>query len=84
VHINSTVPSHASYLIFQALGKEQAETLIFTTLTQKITAKSTFASNAQATVDACSLMYDSDSCTKVVSAFRQVGLNPKIKALRRN
>jgi Zn-dependent metalloprotease len=74
VHINSTEASHASYLITQAIGKDKAQALIFTTLTQKISAKTTFKSNAQATVTACSLMYDAGTCQQVVQAFAQTGI----------
>jgi bacillolysin len=79
VHINSTEASHASYLITQAIGKDKAQSLIFTTLTQKISAKTTFRTNAQATVTACGLMYDSATCQQVVQAFAQTGLTTTLK-----
>jgi bacillolysin len=85
VHINSTILSHASYLVYQAIGKEKAEELYFTTLTQKLTATDTIRSAAQSVVDACALLFDQATCAEVVTAYQQVGLptNPS-PAVTRN
>jgi Zn-dependent metalloprotease len=74
IHINSTIASHASYLVYQAIGKAMAEKLYFTTLTQKLTATSTMRTMAQAVVDTCSLTYDTGTCSKVIDAYGQVGI----------
>jgi Zn-dependent metalloprotease len=74
VHINSTILSHASYLVYQAIGKERAEELYFTTLTQKLTATDTIRSAAQAVVDTCALLFDQATCAEVTTAYQQVGI----------
>jgi aureolysin len=74
VHINSTIMSHASYLVYQAIGKDKAQELYFTTLTQKLTATSTMQSTAQSVVDACALLYDQATCAEVIKAYTQVGI----------
>jgi Zn-dependent metalloprotease len=74
VHINSTIYSHAAYLVYQALGKSMTEKLYYTTLTQKLSATSTFKTAAQATIDTCEMIYNPDACSEVISAFAQVGI----------
>ena len=74
VHINATIPGHASYLVFQAVGQEKAEKLYYATLTQALTDKDTIASAAAATKKMCRQMFDALTCNKVDGAFKQVGL----------
>jgi Zn-dependent metalloprotease len=75
VHINSTILSHASYLVYQAIGKEKAQELYFTVLTQKLTATSTIRSAAQSVVDACALLFDETTCSQVITAYTDVGIS---------
>ncbi len=74
VHVNATIPGHASYLVFQAVGQEKAEKLYYATLTQALTDKDTIASAALATKKMCRQMFDGLTCNKVDGAFKQVGL----------
>jgi Zn-dependent metalloprotease len=80
VHINSTILSHASYLVYQAIGKARAEELYFTTLTQKLTATSTMRTTAQSVVDACALLYDQATCSEVAKAYSEVGISTSAAA----
>lgn len=74
VHVNSTIPGHASYLVIQAIGAEKAEKLYYATLTQFLTATSTFKVAAEATKKACAGLFDAATCTKVKESFAAVGL----------
>ncbi|MBC7691340.1 MAG: M4 family peptidase [Methylotenera sp.] len=74
VHINSTIPSYAAYLIFQALGKTKTEKLYYNVLTQRLTSTARFVDAKNATVAACQDMYDAASCSKVQQAFAKVGM----------
>ncbi|MGZ3697912.1 MAG: M4 family metallopeptidase [Bdellovibrionota bacterium] len=77
VHLNSTIHSHALYLMAQALGNEQARKIYYVALTQFLKSTSTFQSAAQATFDACTQVEGSDDkdCEEVKQAFAKVGLN---------
>jgi len=75
VHVNSTIPSHAAYLVYQAIGQERAEKLYYTTLTQNLTAMETFKSAAEALQNTCTQLEMGDSvCDKVKEAMAKVGL----------
>jgi Zn-dependent metalloprotease len=74
VHVNSTIPSHAAYLVAQAIGVEKAEHLYFLTLTHSLTARDGFQSAATATEEMCAHLYDAPTCGKVKAAFAEVGL----------
>lgn len=74
VHVNATIPGHASYLVVQAIGKSKAERLYYLTLTQYLNEQSNFVAAARATMSACSQIYDAATCAKVRGAFAQVGL----------
>ncbi len=74
VHINATIPGHASYLVTQAIGKEKAQKLYYATLTHYLRETSTIQEAADATLQACSQMYDQNICQSVKTAFEQVGL----------
>jgi Zn-dependent metalloprotease len=75
VHFNSTIPSHAAYLVYQAIGKEKTELLYYTTLTQNMTATDNFKSSTQALLQTCSqLHYSEADCESVKNAYIQVGL----------
>jgi Zn-dependent metalloprotease len=75
VHFNATIPGHASYLVYQALGAEKAEMLYYTALTQNISASDDFRSAAQAILETCDqLDYSSSECRSVQDAFQEVGM----------
>jgi Zn-dependent metalloprotease len=74
VHFNSTIPSHASYLVHQAIGRDKAQTLYYLTITQYLTSTATFANAAEATMQACASLYDASTCEQVKGAFREVGM----------
>ena len=74
VHVNSTIPGHASYLVTQAIGREKAQKLYYTVLTQFLSARSTFKQAATSTVTACGRLFTAADCTKVKAAYTQVGL----------
>lgn len=74
VHVNATIPGHASYLVAKAIGKDKAEKLYYLTLTQYLTSTSTFATAKKATVKACAQLYDAATCQAVNQAFASVGL----------
>jgi aureolysin len=74
VHFNSTIPSHASYLIHEAIGRDKAQTLYYLTLIQFLTSQATFSSAAHATMEACATLFDTGTCDQVKGAFEQVGM----------
>jgi Zn-dependent metalloprotease len=75
VHYNSTIPSHASYLVYQALGGEKAELLYYTALTQNLSASDDFKSSTQAILNTCSqLNFDSSDCDTVQQIYTDIGL----------
>jgi Zn-dependent metalloprotease len=74
VHINATILGHASYLVSQAIGAQKAEQLYYNTLTQSLSTRDNLATAAQAYKQTCSQLFDADTCTKVSTAFSQVGL----------
>jgi Zn-dependent metalloprotease len=85
VHGNSTIPSHASYLVAKALEDsnapaqsrfDRAAKLYYTVLTQWLTSTDCFATAANDTVQACKLMYNADDCAKVAHAFAMTEMLP--------
>jgi Zn-dependent metalloprotease len=74
IHYNTTVPSHAAYLIHARLGRERAQRLYYLTLTQFLTETSDFESAAQATLLACEKTLDPADCQQVRAAFSDVGM----------
>ena len=74
VHLNSTIPSHISYLTFQAIGAIPAQKLIYLTLTQYLTSTANFKAARDATLKACAQVLDQGSCQKVQEAWAQAGL----------
>jgi bacillolysin len=74
VHHNSTVSSHALYLIHQSIGKAKAEALQYLTLTSFLTSEADFRKAAHATLDACSALtktgkLTASDCDKAKAAF---------------
>jgi Zn-dependent metalloprotease len=74
VHVNATIPGHASYLVVQAIGKENAEKLYYTALTQYLNSRANFRTMAEAVKQASSMLYDAATTERVRGAFEQVGL----------
>lgn len=74
VHINATIPGHASYLITQAIGQAKAEKLYYTVLTHALGARDDIRSAAETTKRTCAQLFDSATCTQVTQAFAQAGL----------
>ncbi len=75
VHINSGIPSHAAYLIAQALGNDKTGQICFRALTQYLTPDATFLDAARATVRAARELYGPADADAVARAFGQVGLD---------
>ncbi len=69
VHANSTIPSHAAYLIAKAVGEEIASKIYYIVLTQRLTSTATFKEAAEDTIDVCSGLYSEEICQKVRRAF---------------
>lgn len=76
VHTNSGIPSRASVLIVQALGKEKTQRLYYNVLTQRLTATSNFHDARLATEAACQEMFGAKTkdCAAVTQAFDTVGM----------
>jgi Zn-dependent metalloprotease len=74
VHINSTIPSHASYLVVQALGAQKAEQLYYAALTHVLTARDNITTAARSIKGICPKVLDAASCQAVSQAYAQVGL----------
>lgn len=74
VHGNSTIFSHGAYLVFEAIGKEKAEQVMYLAMTQFMTPISGLRSAARAAGKACDKLYDAETCGKVRDAFGKVGL----------
>ena len=76
VHFNSTVASHASYLIYNAIGAEKTQILYYLTLTQYLNSAAEFATAAEATMSACNTKFDSATCGTVHQIFVNSGMLP--------
>jgi Zn-dependent metalloprotease len=74
VHINSTIPSHASYLVVQAIGPQKAEQLYYAALTQSLTSRDNITTAARSIKATCAKVLDAASCQAVTKAYAQVGL----------
>jgi Zn-dependent metalloprotease len=74
VHVNSTIPSHASYLVTKSIGIEKAEKLYYATLMHFLPNRANFRAARKATLSACASLYDEETCMEVRKAFQEVGL----------
>ena len=75
VHYNSTIPSHAAYLVLQAIGAPKAELLYYTTLTQNLSSTDDFTSSSRAILSTCQqLDFSASDCSAVKKIFSSVGL----------
>jgi len=73
VHVNSMIPGRAMVLISEAIGLDQAEKLMYLTLTQYLTASSGFAAFKEQTLAACKSTLSETECAAVTAAFNTVG-----------
>jgi Zn-dependent metalloprotease len=77
VHYNSTIPSHAAYLVLKAIGVRKAELLYYTTLTQNLTSTDDFNSSSRAILGTCqNLNFPESDCSTIKGIFDRVGLLP--------
>jgi len=74
VHINSTIPSHAAYLVAQAIGKQKAQKIYYTVLTQYLTPLSGLRNAFDAGIDACKQLFDGQTCSTVEDIYLSVGM----------
>jgi len=75
IHHNSTIPSHASYLVTKVLGAEKAELLYYTALTQNLTSTDNFKTAALAIISTCQqLGYTHNECSSVRAVYLKVGI----------
>ena len=76
VHVNSTIASHAGYLMIQAVGAEKAEKVLYLTMSQFLRPTSTFRSMARAVRTACGQLYgaSSSTCSTISANLVEVGL----------
>jgi bacillolysin len=74
VHINSTIPGHASFLVARAIGAQKAEKIFYTTLVHRLTARANFKTFSAQTTQTCKQLYDEQTCNSVKAAFSEVGL----------
>ena len=75
VHSNSTIPSHAMFLMAKNLGVPKAQKIVFQALTKRMSATSNFHDASRAMRAACRTMLPENECAGGVdSAWAQVGL----------
>ena len=74
VHANSTIPSHAAYLIYTSIGRPSAQKLMFITLTQYLTPRSDFRSFGNSVLKACNQALNTSECERVREQLASVGL----------
>lgn len=73
VHFNATIPGHFWYGIYQRLGQEKAEKLLYVTLSHFLSELADFEAAAKATESACSTILTDADC-KQVTALAQASL----------
>lgn len=74
VHGNSTIMSHAYYLIHQAVGHEEAQKIIYTALTRRYQETTNFAEAGKFLRATCGELYSAGDCDKVDQALATVGI----------
>lgn len=74
VHINSTIASHSAYEIYQLIGRDKTERLVYAALTQYLTARSGMRAFRTAMIKACDQMLSAEDCDQVITAFKKTGL----------
>ncbi len=74
VHINSGIPNKAFYLFATQVGREVAEQVYFTVLTQYLTRSSQFVDLRIAVLDAAQQRFGNQVAQAAANAFDQVGI----------
>src|SRR5262249_36731853 len=74
VHINSGIPSHAAFLVAQALDRQKTGQIYYRTLTQYLTPSAEFSDAAAASVRAAQDLYGATEANAVRTAFSQGGI----------
>lgn len=74
VHYNSTIPSHAMYLMAKAIGNDAAAKIEYATLTHAMTPGISFRQYGAAIRQICAQLYDARTCQAVSQAYAQTGL----------
>ncbi|MGE0614485.1 MAG: M4 family metallopeptidase [Bacteriovoracia bacterium] len=82
VHINSTVASHATYLVYEAIGKQKAERLFYEVLTRALTATSGMRDFQVETLKMCGVLLDTATCAKVTAAMAEAGFSDEFTGNR--
>lgn len=77
VHYNSGIPNHAYYLMVQAIGRDDAEAIVYRALTEKLESDSNFEDFRTALLEVARELYGEDSpeYEGVDSSFAAVGLD---------
>lgn len=73
-HILNSIPNKAAALIIQSLGWEDAGTLFYTVMTERLSPGSDFADYKKQVVGECETMGLGEKCESVKDAFATVGL----------
>ena len=74
VHVNSTIPSHAAYLLAENIGREKAERIFYRVLTRHLTPQSDFRHFCLAVVQAAEELYGPAEREAAVQACNRVGI----------
>jgi Zn-dependent metalloprotease len=74
VHFNATVPGHAWYGLYEALGKEKSEKLLYVTLTHFLSELADFEGAAQSTEQACATLFSDSDCHQVHAILSASGM----------
>jgi len=74
VHVNSTIPGHAAYLMAQKIGAVKTGKLWYLVLTQYLKPQNNFSDAAEAFRSACKQFQGADICPAVDSALQEVEL----------
>lgn len=74
IHYNATIPGHAWYQIYESLGKERAESLLYLALTHYFSELTDFKGAAKNTLQACAQLYEKKECAAVKDIFVKAGM----------
>ena len=72
--MNATLIGHAGYRTVQALGREKAEKIFYTTLVHFLTETSDFVAFGKGVRQACAKLYGQADCDSLNQVMTQVGL----------
>jgi hypothetical protein len=77
VHINSGIPSHAAFLVAQAIGKDKMQQIYYRTMTEYLQPDATFLDAANQTIRAAQDLFGASEVAAIQQAFAKVGINVK-------